>query len=84
MTRRDALDRVNGDEVSAFETVTRSPWIQLAVIAFGVGVAWSNLHAELAQTKLELRTEIAVMRTDLHTMRVLACRSYPHDSVCAP
>lgn len=51
-------------------------------VAFSVGVAWANLHAELALSKLELQTEIAVMRSDLHTMKVLACRSYPNDSIC--
>ena len=86
MTQQEALERVNREPrpSQTIHDLLSSPWIHLAAIAFSVGVAWTNLHAEFAQTKLELQAEISVMKTDIHTMRVLACRSYPHDSVCVP
>lgn len=83
MTHQHALDKVNGDGERTLRSLMSSPWIQLAVIAFGLGVSYANLHAEMAASKLELQVEISVMRSDLHTMKVLACRSYPNDSVCA-
>lgn len=58
--------------------------IKVALIAFAIGVAWADLHAEIRDNKIEADARFAVMATDLHVLKVLACKSYPHDSVCAP
>lgn len=57
--------------------------IRVALMAFCVGVAWADLHAEIRENKLETDARFAIMATDLHALKVLACRSYPNDSVCA-
>jgi len=85
VTPHDALARINADPSStALTELVRSPWIRVAITAFFIGVAWSDLHATIRENKMASDSRFAVMATDLHVLKVLACRSYPHDSVCTP
>ncbi len=85
MTPSEAIARVNDDHRStqALQELIGSPWIRLAFTGFFVGVAWSDLHATIRENKMEADTRFAVMATDLHVLKVLGCKAYPNDSVCA-
>ena len=63
--------------------VADSPWVKFALIAFTIGVAWSDLHAQIRENKMEADARFAVMASDIHVLKVLACKSYPKDSECA-
>lgn len=85
MTPREALDRVNGAPPISdiLSQLFDSGPIRIALTAFFIGMAWSDLHSEIRENKMESDTRFAVMASDLHALKVLACRAYPNDSVCA-
>lgn len=58
--------------------------VRVALMAFLIGVAWANINAQVTQTKLEEDAQLAMIRTDIHAMKVLLCRDTPHDSMCSP
>ena len=68
----------------AFKTVVESPWVKLAMTMFFIGVAWSDLKAGQREDQLRNDAKFAMMASDIHVLKVLACKSNPHDSVCTP
>lgn len=69
------------DPVKHLSTIVTATW-KLVLMAFAIGMAWAQLSAQIHDNKLEADARFATMATDVHVLKVLACRQTPHDSVC--